>query len=181
VATFSTTGEARSLALHGGRVALAEGSGGVRIFDASRPRVPRVETTLRDAEGAVDVAFVAERLLVAGGSRGLLVYAARPGRSDRPRELAAVEAVTGVTGAGALALVVDAGAGLRIVDPATDPPREVAHVALPRRHAAASVAHANGLAYVACDGGPLAIVDVTRPAEPELVFPVDRQLRIRLD
>jgi hypothetical protein len=181
VATISTTGEVRELAMspEGSRVAVAEGAAGVRVLDASRPDAPRVETVVRDAEGALGVAWAGERLVVAAGRRGLLVYPPRRNRLERPAVVPAENDVVAVAVAGRHALAVDRSVGLRVVDLEVDPPREIARAVLPRGASGERIAYRDGIAFLPAGRGPLAIVDVSVPDAPELVHPGKRELRIR--
>jgi hypothetical protein len=169
------------VALSGNRLATAEGSGGVRLFDVEHPRTPARLRNPRDAGGARDVAFAGELLLVAAGRRGLLVYRLDPERGPtRVGEIPTERAARGVVALDdATALVSCGSAGLLLVDLGDpDAPRVRSTLQLPRGYPAGRVALDGSLAFVACDVAGFAVVEFADPTNPVVLLPRLRGMRV---
>jgi hypothetical protein len=72
----------RSIAVLGGRLAVALGESGVRVFDARDPAAPVEQTRWTGARFVYDVSLSPDRLFVAAGGEGLYVLHASP--NSRP-------------------------------------------------------------------------------------------------
>jgi hypothetical protein len=173
-AWIPTRQEVRSLAIEGDRLAVAEDRAGVRLFDVRHPSAPREIASLRVEPSALDVALHQDLVLVAAGSRGLLVYRlTESGRTVLLGELPPLRTARRVAAhGGALALVSDETAGLRIVD-LSEPtgPRELSRVRVHRVATTGQVATRGDLAFVAAGVAGLGVVDLSNPAAPEVLLP----------
>jgi len=179
-ASVSTRSEVRALALEGDLLATAEELAGVRLFDVRSPDHPR-ELALVDVEGARDVAFVGNHLLVAAGRRGVVVVdASEPRSPEIVGEVAPARSAVSVARFGRLALVGNGSAGIQVVDPFHDEgPRARALVPLSRRYPAGRVAADGSVAYIAADQAGFVMIDLADLDAPRMLHPPSRRMRVR--
>lgn len=179
-ASIITPGKLTALASAGELLATAEGQAGTRLFDLHRPANPEELATLRDSKGARDVAILGERVLVAAGRRGVLVFDIAVPHSPRlVAEIAPLRSANWVTAGEGLALVSNGESGFQVLDPAREPgAMELAAMEIPGRYPVGRAAIAGHTAYIAIDRWGLAIVDLGRPAEPVVLTPRPRKMRI---
>jgi len=180
VASAGTSNEIFALARDGELLATAEGQAGVRVFDLHRPRYPREIVWIASAEGARDVAFADGRLLVAAQRRGLLLYDLTEPRSPKLlAEVPPMRKAQSVVSFGKLALVANGEAGLQVVDPfAPEGEWELAAFRLPKGYPAGRIGVSGSRAYVAIDRWGFAIVDLSDPRAPEVLYPRERTFQI---
>lgn len=74
LSTYPLTGFVRDLACDGTRAYIAASDAGVLVVDFSQPRSPRLIKTLKMADRALGVTVTDDKLLVAQGREGLLIY-----------------------------------------------------------------------------------------------------------
>ena len=179
-ASLSTRGEVCALALEGDLLATAEELAGVRLFDVRSPDHPH-ELALVDVEGARDVAFVGDRLLIAAGRRGVVVVdASEPRSPEIVGEVAPERSAVSVARFGRLALVGNGSAGIQVVDPFHDEgPRARAHVPLSSRYPAGRVAAEGSVAYIAADQAGFVMIDLADLDAPRMLHPPSRRMRIQ--
>lgn len=152
--------------LSGGRAYVACGSDGLRVVDVTTPSSPRVVGTLDTPGFAQAIALGGGLALVADGQAGVRILSlANP---DVPVELAVVDTpglAKGVALAGQRAYVAD-DTSLRVLD-LTQPsaPVELGHIVM----SAQRVTVRDGLAYVCASSQGLHIVNVTDPAQPQVL------------
>jgi hypothetical protein len=163
----SIAGEPAQIAFRDGRLVVADGWAGLRLFDfATTLSAPAEVGALSEVAQAGDVAIDGEYAYVADAKAGLRVFDLAD--RDHPRQIAQYftsGSTTAVRLAGSLAYVANAEAGLEIVDVA-DPraPRRVAALALPGP--ALDVTVYAGYAIVAAGEGGLVLVRIVDPRHP---------------
>jgi hypothetical protein len=163
-------------------MAIAEGSGGVRLFDNTRPRAPRDRFLVRPRNwaSALDVALIDDRVLIAAGRGGLLVY--RWGPEEQPTYIGAFvadRAIDTVTPFGKLVIVSHGSTGMSIVDPMhADGPRWVSTIDLPRGFPVSDVTVDGNLAYIVSGRAGFGLVDLSEPTRPDVILPRKRPLRV---
>ncbi len=180
-ARIGTRDEVRALALRENLLATAEESAGVRLFEVSRPDVPR-ELAQVGIEGALDLAFVGEFLVVAAGRRGIVLLDLADPRSPRQAwEVPTPRPASTVAAQGRWALVGCGSAGVQVVDPlASDGPRVLRSLRAPGRHPAGRLAADGSIAFVAADRGGFVVFDLTDLADPRLLHPTSRRMRVEI-
>jgi len=159
VASVDTPGEARGVAVYKHRPSqdaplklyafVADGSGGVAVFDVTNPQEPRAVTTIGTVEFAQDVALQQNRLYVSERSEGLVIYdltnpenPVRMGSQDTPGK------ASRITVDGEFAYIADYNRGLRIINIANAlDPREYGFFDLPTQVKDLVIA-GNGYAYL---------------------------------
>ncbi len=166
VGSIDTPGEALDVEAAGGLAWVADGSGGLRVFEVSNPRNP-VELGALDTPGSASA--VEERngiAYVADDSSGLRVIDVS--EVSTPEELGALDTpgrALDVSVVDELAYVADGGSGLRVIG-VSDPKSPVELGALDTPGVADGVAVVDTLAFVADGDSGLRIVDVSDAAAP---------------
>lgn len=163
-------------------MATAEGSAGVRLFDNTRPCAPldRFQVIPPNWVPARDVALIDDRILIAAGRGGLLVY--HLSKEEKPTYLGAFvadRAIDTVTPFGKLALVSHGSTGMSVVDPLqVDGPQWVATIDLPRGFPVSDVTVGGDMAYIVSGKAGFGVVDLSDPARPDVILPRKRPLRV---
>lgn len=157
-----------AIATAGTIAAVADGAGGLLVYDLTDPAIPKRIATVAIDGGAHDVALDGDLAAVAAHDQGLLLY--RLANPRRPAEVGSIvpagRSVESVALAGTYAFLAVQPAGLFVVDlskPAT--PKIVGRLALPGTPSGVAVEGSH--AYVAAGRAGLQIVDVSDPASPQ--------------
>ncbi len=159
IASGDTTGEARGVAVYKHQRDLdspvklyayvADGSGGVAIFEVTNPQEPRGVNTVETVEFVQDVAIKDDRLYVSERSEGLVIY--NLSEPENPVRMGTVDTpgkASRVTMDGDYAYIADHNRGLRIIN-VSNPfdPREYGFFDLPTQVKDLVIA-GNGYAYL---------------------------------
>jgi len=161
-------------------IKVLKGLDAVRIFDIARPRGIREVTRLRGTEGARDVSFMGDLLLVAANQNGLLVYRlGGPQRYELVGEFSGEHPIRWITSSGTQAIASHGSRGLSIIELAQPKlPRLVSTLDLPFGYAAGKTSVDGNLAFVAADRSGFSVVDISEPAQPHVVYSKIRKMRI---
>ncbi len=159
IASRDTVGEARGVTIYKHKTDqdvldklyayVADGSGGVAVFEVTNPQDPRAITIIETVEFAQDVEIQQDRLYVSERSEGLVIYdlanpenPVRLGSHDTPGK------ASRVTVDGEFVYIADLNRGLRIINVANSlDPREVGFFDLPTQVKDLVIA-GNGYAYL---------------------------------
>lgn len=159
IASGDTPGEARGVTVTKYRTApdsplklyayVADGSGGVAIFEVTNPQEPRAVKTIESVEFVQDVAIQDGRLYVSERSEGLVIFDL--GDPENPVRMGVVDTpgkASRVTVEGEYAYIADHNRGLRIINIANSlDPREYGFFDLPTQVKDLVIA-GNGYAYL---------------------------------
>ncbi len=170
---------ANDVVMRGTRAYIAAGTGGLQVFDVGQPNAPSLLGTLPTFARGLALTADGGKAYLAGGSAGLHVVnsAAVAGMSITTTvETPGIASDVGINSSGTHLFVADYGAGLHVFDARTAPPRPVTTFET-RGPAGGVTLHQSGqnsYAIVVVVGGEphLAILDVTNPAQPELMSEV---------
>jgi hypothetical protein len=169
----NNAGNARGVAVSGDFAYLANGGGGLRIYDITDPANPVNVGHTNNAGNAWDLAVSGNFAYLANREDGLRIYditdpanPANVGHIDNGAE------AIGVAVSGGFAYLANSSDGLRIYD-ITDPANPVTVGHIDNGGTALSVAVAGNFAYLANDLGGLRLYDITDPAEPVSVNHID--------
>ncbi len=181
IASVSTRDELAAVAIDGNRLATAERTAGVRLFDLSRGQGNPLRTDeLRRAEGAVDVLFLGDLLLVARERQGVDLYRVDSrGRARLTGRLETKHPARRLTRFGHRVLVSYGAGGVDVVD-LTHPeqPETIGSLQLPRGYPVWRLDVAQSTGFIASLESGFGVIDLAIPDRPATVLPRKRPMRI---
>lgn len=168
------------MAMTGDVLVLAEGVAGARLIDISRPSHPRQLYTLKNTEGAMDVAIEGNTLVIASGKAGLKVFSKRPGRRfEKTSSIGGDGKASRVILEENIAYVCRGPHGIQIIDLA-DPaaPLELLASRMPRGFPALNAWVQESTLFIAAEISGLAAMEFSNIDEPEFLLPRSRTFKV---
>ncbi len=171
--TQVSTTKAESVALEGNHAYLADGSGGLRVFDLQHPEVPELIATFGLSGYAKDIAVSGGIAYVACGPVGVNIVDVRiPESPQLLGTFISGGVVSGVAVLGIYAYLTDQTQGLRIVN-VQDPANPLLVGTLATSSFAQNVKIIGKYAFIASFESGLVIADVSDPEHPRTVAGYD--------